>query len=988
MYRLYYKLTLVITLVFLTASTLTAGGGIAIKKDNANDSTASNSMEYFKKLQESAHPTPLPAYVPYKAKGSYKLSQQTLASVEQYSLPKFLDTSMTIDDGPNSHQNESSIAVSPLDPDFLIGSAVDYRQNGDTWIYISRDGGKTWENRSLGKPFPTWRSTNDPSVAFDREGTAYLMYGAFPGANANPGEEGQNGVFVSISEDKGLNWDTHIPVILHNQPMLPDSTFEDKYYIHVDNSAESPFNGYAYTPWKRVTPLDSATQIVFTRSEDGARTWSEPVPISVRMPGTSEDTTFGQSFPVVTTDSKGNVYAVWNNGIVHGVGFNRSSDAGKTWETQRIIHNYEIFGETVELSQGWRHTVKGSVRAEAYPVIEANLAEGPYKDDIYVVWAADNPPNIYFSKSTDNGDTWSDAKIITETSENDQWWPWLGVDPESGDLAVMYLDSRNDPENILTECYVSYSQDGGETWIDRKASSAQFDVRRNPFQDRAFAGDYSGLDFRNGIIYPSWVDMRNVDTPQGWDSEVFTAIMDTKAPSPAENFVAVTLPEEPDQVALSWEPIFETTFGKQIDPSELRYRIERDGELVNILPSAITEFKDTAPEPFEEYEYTITALYDERESAPRIDMGYPGGAKQPLPLSLNDNDKWEELTFSVDAAVPSLRLDSITPLVNADSILVYLNDEFYQGFDINTSDTATVLTLSGNTPGIGWYEISAYLQSDFSQLGFGTQLSPESNTLLIASGSITEYLFAEESIGQTIVYADSNWKANTDFFVSGQQSIMLGGEERYDKNIQAPFILPPVQLIDEPTYLHFQEIVQTAMNDTLHVQVSTDMEEWSTIYSSSQRDKESWTEKELTPDDWREVHLRLDEMGSQGDIIFIRFLFSANNFLEFGEALLDNIQIDHTALSTEEITENNNTKAYYLPRDKSIYMDLDGLEGTFTATLYDIKGAMISRNESFSSSGGQARLMGQAHLGNLTGGIYILHIVIAGEIHTQSILIP
>jgi hypothetical protein len=76
-------------------------------------------------------------------------------------------------------QNESSISVNPLNPKILIASAVDYRAESSTWVYVSSDGGITWKNFNLGKPFPTWRSSNDPSVMFDAEGVGYLVYGGF-----------------------------------------------------------------------------------------------------------------------------------------------------------------------------------------------------------------------------------------------------------------------------------------------------------------------------------------------------------------------------------------------------------------------------------------------------------------------------------------------------------------------------------------------------------------------------------------------------------------------------------------------------------------------------------------------------------------------------------------------------------------------------------------------------------------------------------------
>jgi len=950
-----------------------------------DEQSKSNNLDYFRKLQESAHPTPVQQYIPYKGKGAYSLKQNSVAILDQYSLPKFINSSTTVDgNSTGAHQNESSIAVSPINPDFLIGSAVDYRQSGDTWIYISRDGGNTWENKSLGKPFPTWRSTNDPSVHFDTQGNAYLMYGGFPGQGAAPETAGQNGVFMSVSYDEGVNWETHKPVILHDKPMLPDSTFEDKYYIHIDNSPESPYQGNIYTPWKRVTPLDSATQIVFTRSEDGGDIWSLPIDISNRMAGTSEDTTFGQSFPLVTTDSKGNIYAVWNNGIVHGVGFNRSSDAGITWESERIIHNYDIFGETLELDQGWRHTVKGMVRAEAYPVIEVNLAEGIYKDEIYVIWAADNPPNIYFSKSKDQGDTWSSPIIVHETETNDQWWPWLGVDPESGDIAVMYLDSRNDPENIMTECYVSYSQDGGNTWIDRKASSAPFDVRKNPFQGRSFAGDYSGLDFRNGIIYPSWVDMRNVSSATGWDSDVYTAIMDTKDPSPAEDFIAATIPAQPDQVKLTWKSVLETTFGKEIDPTELRYEIYRGEDLVNIVPSVVTELFDTAPEPFTAYNYSIRSIYGERKSISREAVGYAGGAKEPLPPILSAQDIWLLDEYSVDIEIPSKRLDSVTPLVNAESLDIYLDDDLYKNIEIMPTDTANTINISDKISTEGYQLMSAILVADFSSLGFGTQRSPISNTQLIATGNITEYYFAEEDIDNRKLVVDDLWKPNSEFYRSGTQSVMIGGENRYPKNTTAQFLMPPVLLDDNPKYFHFSHLVQIAPNDSALVQISTDLKEWQTIKSYSRLDKESWSVSELTGNDWVMEHIRIDSYGSPGETIFVRLKFESDNFLEMGEWIVDNIQIDGTTTSVEDSEEVSLFKVHYDMLTGKIYLtNTSGISELLNASLYDINGKMISQENNVEISGGRTEVLFANSVPSIFPyGVYILMYDIGGTIYT------
>ena len=86
-------------------------------------------------------------------------------------------------------------------------------------------------------------------------------------------------------------------------------------------------------------------------------------------------------------------------------------------------------------------------------------------------------------------------------------------------FAIMYLDSRDDPQNLLSNCYVaSYSNDGGDTWIDRRVGDVGSDLRRNPSKAMHLPV-IIGCAFHNGMIYPSWVDMRNATT--GTDNDTY-----------------------------------------------------------------------------------------------------------------------------------------------------------------------------------------------------------------------------------------------------------------------------------------------------------------------------------------------------------------------------------------------------------------------------------------------------------------------------------
>ena len=476
----------------------------------------------FQRLFNVAHPQPDSKPVE-EARESEIFGIPMIPTALPINFPLFLNINIiNTETGSNDEmQNESSIAVCPTNPKFIVSSAVDYRDESATWVYVSTDAGATWVNKNLGRPYTGWQATNDPSVAFDADGTAYLVTGGFGTRSDTLGSSyGENGVFLARSKDGGSSWKAHIPVIVHLMPQTVDSAFEDKYYISVDNSPVSPYFKHLYIPWKRVILKDSSTQIVITKSTNQGDLWTTPVPISYKISGSSDDTTYGQSFPLCITGPDGEVYVVWNNGLEHAVGYVKSVDGGKNFTDPRMIIHYNTMGVTKQLAEGWRHTVKSVVRAESYPSLVCDTRDGQRRGWLYLTWAADSLPNVYFSRSTDGGNNWSSPVVVHSDTTGDQFWQWIAMDPKNGDLAIMYLDSRNDPKNILTQCYVSYSSDGGLTWIDRLVSDTSFDLRKNPFGG-SFAGDYSGCAFYDGIIYPSNVDMRHAKA-NIYDSDVFT----------------------------------------------------------------------------------------------------------------------------------------------------------------------------------------------------------------------------------------------------------------------------------------------------------------------------------------------------------------------------------------------------------------------------------------------------------------------------------
>ncbi|MFA5511027.1 MAG: T9SS type A sorting domain-containing protein [Candidatus Kapaibacterium sp.] len=930
----------------------------------------------FMRYMKSAHPIPTDV--------KRKKDENVLFSTK--SLPNFLNVDATMDETesePNKMQNESSIAINPKNPANLIASAVDYRANSSTWVYVSSDGGNTWRNLNLGKPYPHWRSTNDPSVYFDNEGVGYLCYGGFGDVlNSEAGLVGENGVFIARTTDEGITWEAHIPVILHTGNQTMDSTFEDKYYIQVDNSYDSPYHRHAYIPWKRVTPRDSATQIVISKSIDLGKSWSEPVNISYRLTGSSEDTTYGQSFPLASTGPTGELYVVWNHGIEHAVAFSKSYDGGTSFTEPRLIQKYNIFGETkyLEGQGGYRHSVKGTVRAETYPVIITDITNGPRRGHIYLTWAGDNYPNIYFSKSTDEGETWSDPIIVHKDTTNDQFWQWMSIDPLNGDLSIMYLDSRNDPENIMVECYVSYSSDGGETWIEKRVSDINSDIRLNPFSGRSFAGDYSGSAFYDGIVYPSWVDMRNAVTNIA-DSDIFTAVINTRAPEAPENFRDVSDHLNPMVVSLNWQPPSKRAFGQELKSKDFVHRLLRNDTIIATLEGDTDAYEDSDINLFEKHEYKIYAVAGKDSSMYRELVIYPGGSAQPSAPEILSASGNTQNDIELNVKLPTLRSDSLTPLINLNELGIFRDNILVKKDELTPADTGKTLTFHDNTGDIGFYYYKVNAGDYFDKANLQT-FSDYSNEINVFTGSHVNEVI--ENFDEPILpnyYFSGNWEITDEISVSGKYSLSNAPNRNYGQwETDTLVFLPVYYEKDEELFVTFMHICEVFPDDTAMVEVSyDDMKTWEKIAEFNQTMYEPWKDKQIDEQDWRFERIAVPTKSTEGRL-FVRLRF-ASNLLRYGKGwYLDDIVIGDKALHTSDENIDNSIKVF--PNPAGNYAKI--LSGNFDFShvkMFNLHGKMIL--EYISDNTREAELF----LQDFPSGVYFVEIIGSTGLSFRKMLI-
>jgi len=382
----------------------------------------------------------------------------------------------------------------------------------------------------------------DPVIAFDREGVAYAAFIAF-------GRDDCDSYIAAIrSEDKGMTWTAPVDsvpagtelvlgdgVVVHNAGPADCRIFHDKEWMTTgprppgvplvpgtDRRYASPDR--LYVTWTRFdfgpagdTFIEAPIYLAF--SDDQGRRWSTPREIS----GASEDfcqPQFGDSdppacdedqFSVPVVDARnGRLYVAFENfntsGTVNQYLVVRSDDGGRTFSDPVRATGVVDGPGTYPICEGSQTLDDMCARVNAAGNIDIDAETGA----LHITWAdnrngtaTDTNTDVFVTRSTDSGQTWSPARQVT-TNRDDQFFPWLSVSP-TGTLAVTYFDRQFG--HPLIDTSLAQSLTGGRTWSITRVS----DVSWSPdlaFRLGVFIGDYNGLDTTATTALPFWTDAR------------------------------------------------------------------------------------------------------------------------------------------------------------------------------------------------------------------------------------------------------------------------------------------------------------------------------------------------------------------------------------------------------------------------------------------------------------------------------------------------
>ncbi len=440
-----------------------------------------------------------------------------------------------------------AVAVHPEDP-LTVVMAVGDARNGGCGIRVSRDGGLSWaatapnllpadlqfcHQRPL---FPVM------APAFGSDGTLYV---AMPGSSPATGHpNGPISLLVARTDDLGA---THeIVTVAEGKQVTVDpgdfgnegepeqgNTWHKAPSLVVDpNDPDKLYLGWRYGVWG--TDLqglegDVPFRPYLSMSEDGGRTWSEPMDLVANSTG---EEIYGSSAPMLVVAPDGAIYGFSKESLApqpEGAPKRtprslmlKSTDGGRSWDISVLNEG----GENMRAPQ---------------PAVD------PRNGDLHVVYgsggahtSADEPPpapqEIYFTTSTDEGATWSDPLQISDGDpQADKFEPGISVAP-NGRIDVAWHDFRNDPfgprqigaffrGERYWDVYTSSSTDSGASWRPNTRVTETFvdGGQGATFNNKDVRGPM-GIASSDNAVNITWADSRASAQDGGAEDAYFSRL--------------------------------------------------------------------------------------------------------------------------------------------------------------------------------------------------------------------------------------------------------------------------------------------------------------------------------------------------------------------------------------------------------------------------------------------------------------------------------
>jgi hypothetical protein len=341
--------------------------------------------------------------------------------------------------------NEPSIAVDPTDHNRMVigwrqfnSVTSNFRQAG--WGYSS-NGGTTWT-------FPGILENNvfrsDPVLGADDTGRFFYLslLETFDVTLWRSLNGGQN--FTNIGPAKG----------------------GDKQWFTIDKTSSSSGHGFHYQFWDNASPF---APFEFSRSIDGGLTWMDPITIpNAPQWGTPDVDSNGNLFFGGVTTSLTQFWCLRSVNAKNAAvipTFDQSTEVNMGG----VIDYFDTINPEGLIGQVFLAADRSGTSTNNNVYMLASVQPTGFNTG----------SDVMFVRSTNGGQTFSAPKRVNDDPINHSKWHWMGtlaVAP-NGRIDSVWFDTRNAANNTDSQLFYSYSTDGGDTWSPNVAVSNAF----NPF---------------------------------------------------------------------------------------------------------------------------------------------------------------------------------------------------------------------------------------------------------------------------------------------------------------------------------------------------------------------------------------------------------------------------------------------------------------------------------------------------------------------------
>jgi hypothetical protein len=364
-------------------------------------------------------------------------------------------------------------------------------------LNVSRDGGARWRQLPIPAPKGEEPKCYAPDVAYDAAGTLYLSFVTLRGRGNVP-----NAVWLSrlrghkLSKPVKLLGRRSFQVRLVADPVKPRRLYLT--WLKASDVALYQFS-------------ETGNPVSFMRSDDGGRNWGRRVTVS----SPRRERVIAPSLAVGADDDLHVLYLDLRDDRLDYAGAHRgqggapypgpwelvaarSGDGGRSWQESVV-------------DPGVKPIERFIVFIPTFPSIAADPDSGRVYASFHDGRLGD--PDVLVWSSSDNGDSWSEARRVNDTPERDgrtQYLPEVAVAP-NGRVDVLYYDRRRDRRDRRNEVSLQSSFDDGKTFSKHLRLSQQSFSSRIGFgseRNMTDLGSRLGLVSADDAALGVWTDTR------------------------------------------------------------------------------------------------------------------------------------------------------------------------------------------------------------------------------------------------------------------------------------------------------------------------------------------------------------------------------------------------------------------------------------------------------------------------------------------------